>query len=94
MQWYTVALNKCLISGSVHSGNGFPPGRSTQEAVLNTFFTHMYSCINQHNVMGVVILDAAKAFHCIDYELLYKKLKDIGMSLRVIQWFRTYLSTY
>ena len=75
----------------MHSGYGFPPGSSTQEAVINTV-THMYSCINQHKVMGVVFLDAAKAFHCIDNELLYEKLKDIRMSLRVIQWFRTYLS--
>ena len=70
---------------------GFLPGKSTQEAVFKTV-THMYSSINQNKVMGVLFLDVAKAFNCIDHDLLYRKFKDVGMSMRAIHWFKTYLT--
>ena len=70
---------------------GFLPGKSTQEAVFNAT-SRMYSCINQNKVMGVIYLDIAKAFNCIDHEILFKKLYDVGMSIRVIEWFRSYLT--
>ena len=62
---------------------GFLPGRSTQEAVFNTA-RHMYSSINHNKVMGLIFLDVAKAFNCIDHETLFKKMVNVGMSERVI----------
>ena len=70
---------------------GFLPGKSTQEAVFNTI-RHMYSSINQNKVMGIVFLDVAKAFNCIDHEILFKIMENVSVSNRVIKWFRTYLA--
>ena len=70
---------------------GFLPKRSTHEAIFNTV-RHIYSAINQNKIMGMLFLDIAKAFNCIDHDRLYSKLADIGMSNRVVQWFRSYLS--
>ena len=39
----------------------------------------------------MILLDIAKAFNRIDHSMLYKTLKDIGMSIRVVNWFRSYL---
>ena len=69
---------------------GFLPGKSTQEAVFN-IVRYMYSTINQNKLMGMVFLDIAKAFNCIDHNTLYRKLRDIGMSDRSVDWFRSYL---
>ena len=69
---------------------GFLPEKSTHEAIFNTV-RHMYSSINQNKLMGLLFLDIAKAFNCIDHNLFYCKLRDIGMCERVIDWFRSYL---
>ena len=52
----------------------------------------MYSSIDQNKIMGMLFLDIAKAFNCIDHNTLYEKLLDVGMSIRVINWFRSYLN--
>ena len=64
---------------------GFLTGKSTQESVFNTV-RHMYSSINQNKVMGLIFLDVAKAFNCIDHGVLFKKMENVGMSYRVVQW--------
>ena len=70
---------------------GFLPGKSTQEAVFTTV-KHIYSTINQNKVMGLIFLDVAKAFNCLDHNVLYDKLKNVGMSERILKWFRSYLT--
>ena len=51
----------------------------------------MLSVINQNKLMGMLFLDVAKAFNCIDHNTLYRKLRDISMSDRIVDWFRSYL---
>ena len=70
---------------------GFLPEKSTQEAVFNTI-RHIYSSINQNKIMGMLFLVMAKAFNCINHNTLYKKLSDVGMCERVIDWFKSYLN--
>ena len=70
---------------------GFLPEKSTQEAVFNTV-RHLYSSINQNKIMGMIFLDIAKAFNCIDHSILYRKLYDVGASKRVVDWFKSYLN--
>ena len=69
----------------------FLPGKSIHEAVFN-ITRHVYSTINQNKIMGMIFLDKAKAFNCIDHEILYKKLLCAGISDCVVQWFRSYLN--
>ena len=70
---------------------GFLPEKSTHESVFN-IVRHMYSCINNNKIMGVLFLDIAKAFNCIDHQVLYMKMREVGLSQRVIAWFTTYLN--
>ena len=69
---------------------GFLPEKSTHEAIFNVL-RHMYTTINNNKLMGVIFLDIAKAFNCTNHQVLYNKLRDAGMSNRVIDWFRSYL---
>ena len=52
----------------------------------------MYSTINNNKLMGILFLDIAKAFNCINHRLLYKKMYEAGFANGVVNWFRTYLS--
>ena len=70
---------------------GFLPEKLTYEAVFNVLL-HMYSTVNNNKLMGVLFLDIAKAFICINHLLLYNKMRDAGMSHRVITSFRSYLA--
>ena len=69
---------------------GFLPDKSTHESIFNVI-RHMYSCINNNKIMGVLFLDVAKAFNCINHQVLYKKMRMAGFCERVISWFTTYL---
>ena len=42
--------------------------------------------------MGAIFLDVAKAFNCIDHEVLFRKMENVGMTVRVVNWFRSYLT--
>ena len=66
---------------------GFLPQKSTHEAVFNVV-KHMFSAINNNKIMGVLFLDIAKAFYCVDHVILYRKMYDAGFSERVIDWFK------
>ena len=70
---------------------GFLPEKSTHEAIFNVV-KHMYSAINNSKLMGILFLDIAKAFNCVDHEILYRKMHDAGFSIRVINWFKSYLN--
>ena len=51
----------------------------------------MYTCINNNKLMGTLFLDVAKAFNCINHKILFRKMRNVGMCARVIQWFESYL---
>ena len=70
---------------------GFLPGKSTQEAVFD-IVRHVYSAINQNKILGMIFLDVAKAFNCIDHKIVYKKFQQVGMCDRALNWFRSYLT--
>ena len=66
-------------------------GKSTHEAIFKTTH-HVYSAINNNNVMGMLLLDVAKAFNCIDHEILFKKMDMAGFGPMVLIWFRSYIN--
>ena len=39
----------------------------------------------------MLLLDIAKAFNCIDHEILFAKMFSAGFDASVVQWFRSYL---
>ena len=44
--------------------------------------------------MDLFSLDVAKAFNCIDHEILFIKMHNAGFVPRVIKWFRCYLTRF
>ena len=72
---------------------GFLPGKSTYEAIFRTI-QQVYGAINSKKVMGMLLLDVAKAFNCVDHEILFIKMEKAGFAQRVINWFRSYLNRF
>ena len=68
---------------------GFVPGRSTHESVFK-FIKHIYSAINNGKITGVLFLDIAKAFNCINHDILNIVMANNGFDKRVRKWFRSY----
>ena len=64
-------LLKYLTENNLISKNqfGFLPGKSTHEAVFKTV-QNIYGSINNRKLMGMLLLDIAKAFNCINHETL------------------------
>ena len=58
--------------------------RVTEEILLN---------IDNKLVTGALFIDLRKAFDTVDHTLLIAKLKNIGFSAPVINWFTSYLSS-
>ena len=58
--------------------------RVTEEILLN---------IGDKFITGAVFIDLRKAFDTVDHTLLIAKLKNIGFSAPVINWFTSYLSS-
>ena len=72
---------------------GFVPRRSTHEAVSKVV-NNIYSAVNNSKLTGIVFLDIAKAFNCVDYEIFDTKLYNHGFSECVRNWFRSYNNRY
>ena len=49
--------------------------------------------VNKFSKVSAVFIDLRKAFDTVDHTLLITKLKNIGFSTPVIQWFTSYLSS-
>ena len=58
------------------------PGKSTHEAIFKTN-KHVYSSINNKTLMGMLLLDIAKAFNCMNHDLLFIECYIIGSALQV-----------
>ena len=65
--------------------------KSSHEAIYKIVH-QIYSSINSKIIMGMLLLDIAKAFYCIDHEILFKKMKNAGCGTNDINWFRSYLN--
>ena len=56
----------------------------------------LVKCVNKRRllrkVIGTILLDIAKAFNCINHQILFLKMAKAGFSENVIKWFRSYLT--
>ena len=59
----------------------FLPGKSTHEAIFKVV-QNVYSNINNKKLTGMILLDIAKAFNCIDHIILYSKMENAGFSVK------------
>ena len=69
---------------------GFRKGKSTNQAIFD-LVKYIYSGLNRKKLVGTVCLDVAKAFDCIDHEILLYKFSKIGFTDHSLEWFRSYL---
>ena len=71
---------------------GFRPYLSTNVALTRVTEEILYNMDNKL-ITGAVFIDLRKAFDTVDHTLLLTKLRHIGFSAPVINWFTSYLSS-
>jgi len=70
---------------------GFRPNHSTIHPIvhLNTFVTQAF---NDKKHVLAIFCDLRKAFDCVNHNILFKKLKKIGVRGIELEWFKSYFS--
>ena len=88
LQMLRYLLDNALINENQF---GFLPGKSTHEAIFR-MVQHLYNALNCRKLTGLLLLDMAKAFNCIDHDILFVKMEKAGFAPKVINWFKSYLN--
>ena len=71
--------------------HGFRPHRSCLSQLLDHFDTVIETIYNNKNC-DVIYLDFAKAFDVVDYDILMRKLKELGITGTLGFWIHSFLS--
>jgi hypothetical protein len=86
------------LSHHVHTNNiltpeqfGFRQGKSTDNAAFKPTNSVLIP-INQKMHVGGIFCDLAKAFDCVNHEMLLVKLYYYGIQVTAASWFRSYLT--
>ena len=88
VKYLTKYLNEaCLYNDGQH---GFRSGRSCLSQLLG-HHQLILKAMENHAAVDVVYLDFAKAFDRVDYNVLIRKLKAIGITGNVLKWLADFL---
>ena len=71
--------------------HGFRSGRSCLSALLDVYDDVMHM-LNRNSIVDMVYLDFAKAFDKVDHGMLFHKVKDLGITDKLGQWFYHFLT--
>ncbi len=71
--------------------HGFIRNRSTATALIQ-LVESIIDKLEQGHIATTVLLDFSKAFDCLDHKLIIKKLQNLGINGKELQWFDSYLS--
>ena len=71
--------------------HGYRKGRSTLTSITK-FLNDVYSNANEKLPTHAVFLDLRKAFDTVSHSHLIDKLSSLGLNIRTLNWFSSYLS--
>ena len=71
--------------------SAYKPGHSTITALLNVT-DDIYECLENSELVFLVLLDYSKAFDCANHRLILAKLKAAGFRDDALTWISSYLS--
>ena len=72
---------------------GFRPNHSTVSLLLNAVHDWALN-LEHHHTSYCLFLDFAKAFNTVPHERLLLKLKAIGFTDKLLNWFRRFLTSH
>ena len=98
---FSKILEKCVASQIIDYLNsnelyytkqfGFRAGHSTQHALLH-YLNNIEKQLRNNKKCASIFLDLSKAFDCCSHEIIYSKLRGLGIDDSVINWFKSYLT--
>ena len=86
-RFFRILYDTNVLSRAQH---GFIPGRSTQLAIFD-ILKDRFDAKNSKQHTGLLFLDVRKAFDSLDHNILLSKIKALGASGKMLQWFDSYL---
>ena len=87
-QVFSFLCDKNCLNDTQH---GFRSGRSCLSALLDVYDDVMHM-LNGDSIVDMVYLDLAKAFDKVDHGILLHKVKDLGITGKLGQWFYHFLT--
>ena len=87
-QVFSFLCDKNCLNDTQH---GFRSGRSCLSALLDVYDDVMHM-LNKVSTVDMVYLDFAKAFDKVDHGILLHKVKDLGITGKLGQWFYHFLT--
>ena len=87
-QVFSFLCDKNCLNDTQH---GFRSGRSCLSALLDVYDDVMHM-LNRVSTVDMVYLDFAKAFDKVDHGILLHKVKDLGITGKLGQWFYHFLT--
>ena len=80
--------SKSLLLSKQH---GFRKGKSCLTQLLKHYENVLLNLLD-NNETDAIFLDYAKAFDKVDYDILFQKIKNIGISGKLFNWIKDFLS--
>lgn len=71
---------------------GFVKGKNTTDAMVNFVTNAIIALDEKYKTVGV-FLDLQKAFDCIDYNVLFERLYNLGVRGVSLNWIKSYLTS-